>query len=89
MYLLLLRLLTATVPSRAVQVYGSSSIASISPEFLASEIQAIQTPISAIVQHSLIAAVSFFSSTLLPSQHLVRPRVTAYLPPLILPSLHP
>ena len=46
-----------TAASAPAQVSGSSVSASISPEFLASVIQAIQTPISAIVQQSLSAAV--------------------------------
>ena len=41
-----------------VQASGTSASAPISPEFLASVIQAIQTPILAIVQQSLAAVVS-------------------------------
>ena len=41
-----------------MQASGTSASASISPEFLTSVIQAIQTPISAIVQQSLAAVVS-------------------------------
>ena len=48
---------SSTAASAPAQVSGSSTSASISPEFLASVIQAIQTPISAIVQQSLSAAV--------------------------------
>ena len=46
-----------TVASTPALVFGTSASASISPEFLASVIQAIQTPISAILQQSLSAAV--------------------------------
>ena len=48
---------SSTAASAPAQVSGSSASASISPEFLASVIQAIQTPISVIVQQSLSAAV--------------------------------
>lgn len=48
---------SCTVVSAPALASGTSASASISPEFLASVIQAIQTPISAIVQQSLSAAV--------------------------------
>ena len=47
----------SSVASTAVPVTCTPAVASISPEFLALVIQAIQTPISAIVQHSLSTAV--------------------------------
>ena len=46
-----------TVASAPALVSGTSASASISPEFLASVIQAIQTPLSATVQQLLTAAV--------------------------------
>ena len=56
---------TVSVSTNAVLTYvqasGSPASASISPEFLASVIQAIQTPISAIVQQSLSAMVGAHS----------------------------
>ena len=48
---------TNAFPTSA-QASGTPASASISPEFLASVIQAIQTPISAIIQRSLSATVS-------------------------------
>ena len=51
-------LVTSIAVPTSVQVSGTSASASISPEFLTSVIQAIQTPISAIVQQSLAAVVS-------------------------------
>ena len=51
------RLRLFAVPT-SMQASGTPASASISPEFLASVIQAIQTPISAIVQQSLAAVVS-------------------------------
>ena len=51
---------TIAVPT-SVQASGTPASASISPEFLASMIQAIQSPISAIVQQSLSAVVSAHS----------------------------
>ena len=49
-----------TVPT-SMQASGIPASASISPEFLASVIQAIQSPISAIIQQSLSALVSAHS----------------------------
>lgn len=47
----------STVASAPALVPGTSASVSISPEFLASVVQAIQTQISAIVQQSSSAAV--------------------------------
>ena len=52
---------TSIAVPTSVQTSGTPPSASISPEFLASVIQAIQSPISAIVQQSLSAAVSAHS----------------------------
>ena len=49
---------TSIAAPTPVQASGTSPSAPILPEFLASVIQAIQTPISAIVQQSLAAVVS-------------------------------
>ena len=52
---------TSIAVPTSVQASGTPPSASISPEFLASVIQAIQSPISAIVQQSLSAAVNAHS----------------------------
>ena len=52
---------TSIVVPTSVQGSGTPPSASTSPEFLASVIQAIQSPISAIVQQSLSATVSAHS----------------------------
>ena len=49
---------TSIAAPTSVEASGTSASAPISPEFLASVIQAIQTLISAIVQQSLAAMVS-------------------------------
>ena len=51
-------LVTSITAPMSVQASGTFASASISPEFLASVIQAIQTLISAIVEQSLAAVVS-------------------------------
>ena len=54
-------LVTSIPVSTSVQASGTPASPSISPEFLASVIQAIQTPISAIIQQLLAAMVSAHS----------------------------